>query len=94
MRYPLPPARTGQPGERPHPWAGGWLTIGSRFASSPSPWPSWPAGGWWQAGVGALYLGRIGTPFALGDAGRLRSSGLYLTEAGTARALQQIDLAV
>lgn len=47
-----------------------------------------------QAGVGALYLGRIGTPFALGDAGRLRSSGLYLTEAGTARALQQIDLAV
>lgn len=47
-----------------------------------------------QAGVGALYLGRIATPFALGDAGRLRSSGLYLTEAGTARALQQIDLVV
>ncbi|MFN3611070.1 hypothetical protein [Tepidimonas sp.] len=47
-----------------------------------------------QAGVGALYLGRIATPFALGDAGRLRSSGLYLTEAGTARTLQQIDLAV
>lgn len=47
-----------------------------------------------QAGVGALYLGRVGTPFALGEAGRLRSSGVYLTEAGLARPLQQIDLAV
>lgn len=47
-----------------------------------------------DAGVGALYLGRVGTPFALGDAGRLRSSGLYLTGDGTARGLHQIDLAV
>jgi len=47
-----------------------------------------------EAGVGALHLGRVGTPFALGDAGALRSSGLYLTEAGEARPLQQIDLAV
>ncbi|TSE30624.1 hypothetical protein Tther_00864 [Tepidimonas thermarum] len=47
-----------------------------------------------EAGVGALHLGRVATPFALGEAGRLRSSGLYLTEAGQARPLQQIDLAV
>ncbi|TSE35262.1 hypothetical protein [Tepidimonas charontis] len=47
-----------------------------------------------DAGVGALHLGRVATPFALGEAGRLRSSGMYLTEDGNARLMQQIDLVV
>ncbi|MDP2809074.1 MAG: VCBS repeat-containing protein [Rhodocyclaceae bacterium] len=49
--------------------------------------------------VGALFLGRIGTPFELrgeanSDLGAVRASGLYLTEAGRAGTLQEIDLTV
>lgn len=52
-----------------------------------------------DAGVGALYLGRAVSPFAVKDAGnqtlaQVRSTGLYLSEDGQARAMQQIDLAV
>lgn len=52
-----------------------------------------------DAGVGALYLGRAVSPFAVKDAGnqtlaQVRSTGLYLREDGQARAMQQIDLAV
>lgn len=48
--------------------------------------------------VGALYLGRVASDMALREAGvgqqlgQLRSTGLYLTNAGQAGALQQIDL--
>jgi hypothetical protein len=49
--------------------------------------------------VGALYLGRAATPFALkdegnADLGAVRSTGLYLTESGSVGTLQQIDLMV
>lgn len=52
-----------------------------------------------QRGVGALYLGRIETPFLLKDSdnqtqGEVRSSGLYLGEEGGAGVLQQINLVV
>ena len=50
-----------------------------------------------QAGVGALYLGRTSTPFTLADGSgqeqaKLKSSGVYLNEDGSAGALQQIDV--
>lgn len=50
-----------------------------------------------QAGVGALYLGRVASPFTLADGSgqeqaKLRSSGVYLNEDGSAGALQQIDV--
>lgn len=50
-----------------------------------------------EAGVGALHTGRVESPWTLraadgAAAGLLRASGLYLTETGAARALQQIDL--
>lgn len=50
-----------------------------------------------EAGVGALYLGRVATPFSLRDAqqatlGEVRSSGVYLRDDGQAGVLQQIDL--
>lgn len=50
-------------------------------------------------GVGALYLGRAETPFAIKDGtnqelGGVRSTGLYLSENGNAGTLQQIDLMV
>ena len=50
-----------------------------------------------EAGVGALYLGRVATPFSLRDTqqatlGEVRSSGVYLRADGQAGVLQQIDL--
>lgn len=50
-------------------------------------------------GVGALYLGSVGTEFSLkgGDGalqGKVRASGIYLTEEGEVGTLQQVDLAV
>ena len=52
-----------------------------------------------QAGIGALYLGHIDTPFLLKDGanqdlGQVRSSGLALHEDGSASVLQQLDLVV
>ncbi|WP_342344157.1 hypothetical protein [Aromatoleum petrolei] len=52
-----------------------------------------------EAGVGALYLGRVATPFALRGAandtlGEMRSTGLYVREDGTTGTVSQIDLSV
>ncbi len=50
-----------------------------------------------QSGVGALYLGRVASPFSVRtDAnqtlGQVRSSGVFLYESGAAGTLQQVDL--
>ena len=50
-----------------------------------------------EAGVGALGLDRVATPFALKDGvelGAVRSSGVYLRDAGGAGTLQQVDVVV
>ncbi|MET0068074.1 MAG: hypothetical protein ABW076_17140 [Candidatus Thiodiazotropha sp.] len=52
-----------------------------------------------QAGVGAIYLGSVETPFLLKNAanetlGQFRQSGVYLTEEGQVGSLQQVDLVV
>lgn len=52
-----------------------------------------------QAGVGAIYLGNVGTEFAVKDddntqQGQIRSSGMFLRENGLAGVIQQIDLSV
>ncbi|HJV27609.1 MAG TPA: hypothetical protein VJ673_18120 [Aromatoleum sp.] len=52
-----------------------------------------------EAGVGALYLGNVATPFSLRGAansslGEMRSSGVYLREDGSAGTVSQIDLSV
>ncbi|MBK6906882.1 MAG: hypothetical protein IPH08_07280 [Rhodocyclaceae bacterium] len=52
-----------------------------------------------DAGVGALALARAATPFSLrsadqSDLGRLRETGLYLNENGSAGTLQEIDVTV
>jgi len=46
-----------------------------------------------EAGVGALYLGKVATPFEF-NGGVLRSSSVFLNENGSAGSLQQIDLKV
>ena len=50
-----------------------------------------------EAHVGALFLGNVNTSFSINDTqnkplAQLRSSGLWLSEAGQAHSLQQIDL--
>jgi len=50
-----------------------------------------------ETGVGALYLGRISTPFALKDSsnelqGQVRATGMFLREEGGAGTMQQLDL--
>lgn len=49
--------------------------------------------------LGALYLGRVATPFQIQDGaaqtlGELRSSGIYLKESGGVGSLSQLDLVV
>ncbi len=52
-----------------------------------------------EAGVGAIYLGNVATPFSLKDGenallGQVRSSGIWLGEEGGGGTLQQVDLVV
>lgn len=52
-----------------------------------------------EKGVGAIYLGQAETQFALKDSnntlkGEIKSTGIYLTEKGEARTIQQVDLSV
>lgn len=52
-----------------------------------------------QAGVGAIYVASAPTQLSLKDAanqllGQVRATGVYLSEAGGAGTIQQIDLAV
>lgn len=52
-----------------------------------------------QAGVGAIYLGNVGTQFSItdnsnNDLGFVRSSGLFLRENGSVGSVQQVDLVV
>ncbi len=52
-----------------------------------------------EAGVGALHLGRVATPFSLKDAtndtqGLMRASGVYLREDGGVGTVSQVDLKV
>jgi len=50
-----------------------------------------------QSGVGALYLGRVASPFSVNTAsnqtlGQVRSTGVFLYESGAVGTLQQVDL--
>lgn len=52
-----------------------------------------------QKGIGAIYLGSVGTQFSLKNEanqtqGEIRSSGVFLREDGTTGTMQQIDLAI
>ena len=52
-----------------------------------------------DSGVGAIYLASLATPFDLKDAanndlGQVRTSGIYLAEAGGVGTIQQLDMAI
>jgi hypothetical protein len=81
----------------------GWIDESDAAWSSLRVWrPNASAGGSLQtlsaAGVGAVALAHVDTPFDLRNSegelrARVRATGVYLTESGTARAARQIDLA-
>jgi hypothetical protein len=52
-----------------------------------------------EAGIGALYLGRVAAPFSVRDAandtlGLMRASSIYVREDGSAGSISQVDLSV
>lgn len=81
----------------------GWIDEADAAYSQLHVWRPGPEGGVLQslmeAGVGAIHLGRVATPFDLrGPAnetlGVMRASGVYLREDGSAGTISQIDLSV
>jgi hypothetical protein len=82
----------------------GWIDAGDPVFDRLRVWSRDEAGGeqlvaLGARGVGALYVGHITTPFELKSSdnqlvGAIRQTGLYLSEEGEARSLQQIDLVV
>lgn len=82
--------------------ANGWIDEADPVFSRLGVWTPDAAGGGAvrslaAAGVGALGLDRVATPFTLKDGaelGAVRSSGVYLREAGGAGTLQQVDVVV
>lgn len=82
----------------------GWVDEGDRAYTVLRIWTRDAAGkdrlqGLNDAGVGAISVSAIASPFALRDSeniarGDVRSTGLYLTEDGKAGSIQQIDLLV
>ena len=84
--------------------ANGWIDEADTIYDRLRVWTRDAAGGdrlmaLGKAGVGAIYLGHLSTPFQLKDGensllGQVRSSGLYLGESGEVGTLQQVDLVV
>lgn len=82
----------------------GWIDEGDAIFTRLRVWqPAASGGGGWQtlaeAGVGAIAVARVATPFALrSDAnaayGDIVSSGVFLREDGGVGSVQQVDLAV
>lgn len=85
----------------------GWLDENDNAYSKLSVWQPGADGNGQYGGlqslaqhqIGALYLGRVATPFALrgsqnSDLGMISASGLYLREDGSTGTLQEVDLSV
>lgn len=81
----------------------GWIDAADAAFASLSLWKPGDDGGTLtslvDAGLGALQVDAIATPFSLRNAanevlGQVRASSVYLTEAGTAGVIQQIDVVI
>ncbi len=77
----------------------GWIDEGDPVFSQLRVWTADGLSSLAEKGVGAIATASVETPFALRDAanasqGDIRSSGIFLTEDGTAGTIQQVDLAV
>lgn len=80
----------------------GWIDEGDEIYSRLRIWSKTAAGedqllAVGAAGVGAIYLGRIETPFSFKDTnnelqGQVRATGLFLFEQGGVGSMQQLDL--
>ncbi|NSL54826.1 hypothetical protein [Uliginosibacterium aquaticum] len=77
----------------------GWIDEADSSFAALSVWrPDTGSQSLAKAGVGAIALEHRQTPFSIKDQGEtlgmVRSSGIFLTEAGEARGIQQVDLVV
>lgn len=77
----------------------GWIDEGDSAWNQLAIWSGDQFGSLASRGVGALYTAAVDAPFSLKTAdnellGQIRSAGLYLSEAGAAGSLQQVDLAI
>lgn len=75
----------------------GWIDEGDAAFSQLQVWrPGENTTSIADAGVGAIYLGREATPYTLRvngeEGGSVRTTGMFLTESGEAKTIQQIDL--
>ena len=75
----------------------GWIDEGDAEFSELQVWrPGETAASIAEVGVGAISLAREATPYTLRangeESGNIRTTGLFLTEAGEAKTVQQIDL--
>lgn len=77
----------------------GWIDEGDAVFSELAVWSGGELASLKTRGVGALYTAAVDAPFSLKNEGnqllgQLRAAGIYLSEAGEAGHLQQLDLAV
>lgn len=77
----------------------GWIDEGDTAYSQLAVWSGDSFASLKERGVGALYTAAVDAPFSLKTEsnellGQIRAVGVYLTEAGQAGHLQQVDLAV
>jgi hypothetical protein len=77
----------------------GWIDAGDPDFARLSVWSGAGLSALGELGIGALYTAAVDSPFMLKSAdnsllGQIRSTGIYLTEAGRVGQMQQIDLAV
>jgi len=80
----------------------GWIDENDTIFSRLRVWMKTPSGedqlfALAEKGVGAIYLGRVDTPFSIKDAentlqGQVRATGLFLHEDGRVGSMQQLDL--
>jgi len=80
----------------------GWIDENDTIFSRLRIWMKTPSGedqlfALAEKGVGAIYLGRVDTPFSIKDAvntlqGQVRATGLFLHEDGRVGSMQQLDL--
>jgi hypothetical protein len=75
----------------------GWIDSGDPVFADLKIWTQDGLTSLSERGIGAIFASGVDTPFALKDAtnalqGNIRSTGVYLSEAGSAGTVQQVDL--
>jgi len=75
----------------------GWIDSGDPVFANLKIWTQGGLTTLPERGIGAIFASGVETPFAVKDAanalrGNIRSTGIYLSEGGSAGTVQQVDL--